>query len=114
MKKYHIVFTKYLRCGVYHFLSAGGNDCYGRLARVLVRFDNGWLKYAQGPRKIRKRVESIPRDSKESLHIQHFCGDAKGMICHALKRLCACVLRYTVPVTSDPYHVGYGGDLWLD
>ena len=74
----------------------------------------GWLKYAQGPRTIRKRVESIPRDSKESLHIQHFCGDAKGMIYHPLKRLCACVLRYTAPVTSDPYHEGYGGDLWLD
>ena len=26
----YIVFTKYLRCGVYRFLSAGGNDCYGR------------------------------------------------------------------------------------
>jgi len=27
----HTVFTKYLRCdGIYAFLSAGGNDSYGR------------------------------------------------------------------------------------
>ena len=38
------------------------------------------LSSLKNPRTIRKRVESIPRDSKELLHIQRFCGDAKGII----------------------------------